>query len=357
MKILVLQDYLRSGGTERQSCLLANAFAGRGHTTTLLSFRPGGALDRLPSDDVVRLSLQRRDWGWDWFAPGLIRCSRSAVPDIILCMGRMANGYAGWLAKAVPSAAVISTVRTGKALPWPYRRSLRRTRHIVANSEETRRSLTNHYRVPADRVSVIHNALVFPPQSTLTNRDSLRRLQGAGPDTVVLLWVGMFRPEKNHRECLDMVRRLPASPPWQLWLAGDGPTRRDLEQAVAAYGLQSRIKFFGFTPDPSPLYDAADLAVLTSKSESLSNFLIEAHAHGLPSVAYAAAGVPECGGMAVPIGDQRAFLAGLEKRMADPGFRRQEGDRLRIFAREAFSPERQTLAYLALFQRLLAPPS
>jgi len=357
MKILVLQDYLRSGGTERQSCLLANAFAARGHTPTLLSFRPGGALDGLPSKEVIRLSLQRRDWGWDWFAPGLIRCCRAATPEIILCMGRMANSYAGWIANAVPSAAVVSTVRTGKPLPWPYRRSLQRTRHIAANSEETGKMLIKRHRVSPSRLSVIHNALVFPPQPAPSNREPLRRLQGAGPNTVVLLWVGMFRPEKNHRECLEIVRRLPASPAWQLWLAGDGPTRPEVERSVAAHGLQSQVRFLGFTPDPSSLYEAADLAVLTSKSESLSNFLIEAHAHGLPSVAYAAAGVPECGGMAVPIGDHAAFLAGLEKRMADPGFRRHEGDRLRIFAREAFSPERQTLAYLDLFQRLLAPPS
>ena len=45
MKILIVQDYLRSGGTERQSILLANAFTAAGHPTTLLTFRPGGALD------------------------------------------------------------------------------------------------------------------------------------------------------------------------------------------------------------------------------------------------------------------------------------------------------------------------
>ncbi len=37
MKILVIQDFLRSGGTERQSILLANAFATAGHATTLLT--------------------------------------------------------------------------------------------------------------------------------------------------------------------------------------------------------------------------------------------------------------------------------------------------------------------------------
>ena len=55
MKILIVQDYLRSGGTERQSVLLANAFAAAGHATTLLTFRPGGPLDGTvsPSEFVL----------------------------------------------------------------------------------------------------------------------------------------------------------------------------------------------------------------------------------------------------------------------------------------------------------------
>ena len=44
MNIVVLQDYLRSGGTERQSLLLTQAYAAAGHRTTLLTFRPDGAL-------------------------------------------------------------------------------------------------------------------------------------------------------------------------------------------------------------------------------------------------------------------------------------------------------------------------
>src|SRR5262249_4293882 len=95
------------------------------------------------------------------------------------------------------------------------------------------------------------------------------------------------------------------------------------------------------------------VAVLTSHSESLSNFLIESHAHGLPSVAYAATGVAECGGVVTPMGDQTAFLAETQKLIADPARRQQESRRVRAFARHAFSPEPQVRAYLELFQTLI----
>ncbi len=357
MKILVVQDHLRSGGTERQACLLANAFAATGHEATLLTFRPGGALAHAPAPQVRRICLQPFDLGWDWFAPGLTRRSRAIAPDVVLCLGRMANGWAGWIARRLPSARVVATVRTGKPLPWAYRRSLRTASHVVANSTETGRRLVETGVVARERLSVIPNALVFPPLAHPDPgaRTTVRDRHGAGADTLVFLWVGMFRPEKNHRALIEHLAQLPATPPWQLWLAGDGPTRPEIERLARARGIIDRIRFLGFVADPTPLYLAADAALMTSRRESLSNFLIEAHAHGLPSLAYAATGVPECGGVTVPMDDGARFSAELRRLVDDPAWRQQEGKRLAAFAREEFSTERRTNAYLSLFQRLISP--
>jgi len=126
MKILIVQDYLRSGGTERQSVLLANAFAARGHVTTLLTFRPGGLLDRTVDPSVHRITLQKGDTRLDWFAPRLTCTAQKQNADIILCMGRMANCYAGRLQSQCTRSSVIATMRTGKPLPSLFRRSLQR---------------------------------------------------------------------------------------------------------------------------------------------------------------------------------------------------------------------------------------
>src|SRR5664280_2508394 len=114
MKILVLQDYLRSGGTERQSILLARAFAAAGHPTTLLTFRPGGSLAGELSG-VCHHSLLPFDLHLDWFAPRLLRTVAAAAPDIALCMGRMANCYAGLFISTVPVRR--SSARCGQASP------------------------------------------------------------------------------------------------------------------------------------------------------------------------------------------------------------------------------------------------
>jgi glycosyltransferase involved in cell wall biosynthesis len=173
----------------------------------------------------------------------------------------------------------------------------------------------------------------------------------------------MFRPEKNQRELIEIVTGLPPDSDCQLWLAGHGAARAACEQFVTARGLQNRVKFLGFQRDPAPLYHAADVAVHASWSESLSNFLIEAQAHGLPAVAYQAQGIEECflpgyTGWAIPREDRAAFCAAvvnlLDKSAAD---RAAIAAAARERARSLFDPDCNVQAYLDLFRRLTLVPA
>jgi len=364
MKILLVQDFLRNGGTERQSILLANAFAQAGHAASLLTFRPGGPLAATVAPAVLHSSLQPLDLGWDWFAPGLARRVRRSAPDITLCMGRMANCYAGWIQRHAPDTAVIATMRTGKPLPRLFRQSLIAVRHVVANSRDARDTLVQQHAVPPTQVSVIYNSLVFPSASrepilgaASSSHGELRRQFGATDATTVMLCVAMFRPEKNQRELIEIVAGLSQDLDWQLWLAGEGPERSSCERLVAARKLESRVKFLGFHADPSAPYREADLAVHASWSEALSNFLIEAQAHGLPAIAYQAQGIPECfipsrTGWVIARDDRAAFQATLRHRLAETSTpRRAAAASARAFARETFDPHRQVQTYLELFAR------
>src|SRR5688500_8173071 len=209
MKIIIVQDYLRSGGTERQSVLLANAFSAAGHDTSLLTFRPGGPLQQTLSSAVPHIVLQKGDTGLDWLAPRLTCTAQKRHPDIILCMGRMANCYAGRLQERCAPANVMMTMRTGKPLPWLFRRSLQRVRHVVANSNEARLALTHDQPDLSQKITVIHNSLVFPPDSAGERNGDRRTRHGATANTVVLLCVAMFRPEKNQRELIETAAELP----------------------------------------------------------------------------------------------------------------------------------------------------
>jgi glycosyltransferase involved in cell wall biosynthesis len=356
MKILIIQDYLRSGGTERHSLFLAEAFASAGNEVALMTFRPGGALAG-DGGSPARIVLQPFDTHMDWFAPGIFPRAAAFAPDVVLCHGRMANCYAGGLQRYLPAAAVVATLRTGKPLPWMYRRSLRMARHIVANSRQARDFLSAGLGIPLEDVSVIHNSLLFRPADAARSA-SLRAASGASPGTLVLLCVAMFRPEKKQRELVEIAAGLPPSLDWQLWLAGDGPGRDSCAQLARERGLGDRVKFHGFAADPGPLYSAADIAVHASSSESLSNFLIESQAAGLPAVAYEAQGIAECmvpdrTGWVIERGNRAAFRLAIERLAAEPpAARAARSAEARSFALAEFDPDRQVAAYLDLFNRI-----
>ena len=358
MKILIVQDYLRSGGTERQSVFMATAFAQAGHEVTLLTFRPRGVLElETEQQPFAFRSLQPFDTRLDWFAPGLLKTVAEAPPDLVLCMGRMANCYAGFIQRRVPRAAVICTMRTGKLLPYLFVRSLRLSRHIIANSHVAKRVLTDVYDVPAHRIAVIHNSVINFTDEKAPRNHALRRFHGATAATVVLLNVAMFRPEKNQRELIELCAKLPGYLDWQLWLAGDGPARKKCARLAHDLGLGSRVKFLGYQSDPTPLYLAADLAVLASQSESLPNFLIEAQLHGVPAIAYDVVGVGECfvpdrSGYLIRNHDQSGFVAALDRLIRQPAERQRFAHQGREHAQANFVPARQMQAHLSLFREL-----
>lgn len=354
MRICILQDHLRNGGTERQSLLLARRFLAEGHEVELIRFRAGGALEA-DAAGVPGCVLQPFDCLTSAFAPGLIRRLRATQPDVVLCMGREANRRGHKVAAALPSTVVVATLRTGKPLPAGFRRTLEAADVTVANSAASGELLRTVHGVPAERVAVIKNGMVFPPATTSTERNrALRAELGADDDTVVLLCAGMFRPEKNQSALLDVAARLPRGAKWRLWLAGAGPTEAACRDQCARLDLLDRVRFLGFQRDAAPFHRAADVAVLASRSESLSNFLIEAQAHGLPAVACAATGVDECledgrSGRVVPVDDPDAFTAALIPLLNNAPLRAAWGEHAREFARTAFDPVARANDYLKLF--------
>jgi glycosyltransferase involved in cell wall biosynthesis len=269
----------------------------------------------------------------------------------------MANCFAGRIRTGVSDAVVIGTMRTGKNLPGLFRRSLGIVDHVVANSRDARDTLVRDHGISLGKISVVHNSLVFPASSAPRN-ELLRAQQGATATTTVLLCVAMFRPEKNQRELIEIVAALPKGFDWQLWLAGEGPALAACERLVAEKSLNDRVKFLGFQRDPSALYAAADIAVHASWSEALSNFLIEAQAHGLPAVAYEAQGITECfisgrTGWAIARDDRAAFRAELTRRMTASSEERVTlANEARAFAQQTFAPAAQVAAYLTLFSAL-----
>lgn len=101
--------------------------------------------------------------------------------------------------------------------------------------------------------------------------------------------VGELTKNKNHIALLEQAKN-----DSQMYVAivGDGELRTMLEQKIQTYGLQERVKLFGYVPAQDVL-QGFDTFTLPSLKEGLPYVLIEAKAAGLPLQANRVGGVPE----------------------------------------------------------------
>jgi glycosyltransferase involved in cell wall biosynthesis len=118
----------------------------------------------------------------------------------------------------------------------------------------------------------------------------------------------------------------------------------------------------GAVDDVAPYIRAADLFVLPSAAEGLSNALLEGLASGLPAVATAVGGNPDLiesddNGLLVPVDDAPALSAAIRALLAAPERRARLGQRARERVRAEFDITIAVDRLEALYRRLAAAPA
>jgi len=360
MRILIVQDYLRCGGTERQTVSLCEQFHNSGHDVFLLTFRPGGRLVDRVMDAGIRLhALQPFDMGLDFLAPGIFREIERSEPEVILCMGQTANSLAGFLRRRFRKAVVVATARSGKAVPWLNRWSFRQADAVLANCEWWRKQLVA-MGVADSKIKVIPNGLEMPAENIDRSlvRRQMRSEMDADPSTVVYLNVAMFRPRKRHEWLIETFAQMKSKQNWQLWLLGDGKLWSHCRRLVGRSSAARHIRMLGYSSDTCAYYAGADVAVSASLNDSLPNFLIEAQGAGLPVIASDFRGVGETftdheSGFLVPADNRHAFLGHVEHLYRDGRRRETMGRAGAVFARKKFSASRRADEVLGVFEGLI----
>jgi 1,2-diacylglycerol 3-alpha-glucosyltransferase len=190
-------------------------------------------------------------------------------------------------------------------------------------------------------------------------RERVRHAWGLGPDERLILYVGRLGREKRIAELLAAVAPLlRVQAGLRFLLAGNGPERHSLEQAVARAGLGRQVIFAGALPweRVRDLGLAADVLVTASLSEVQPMSLIEASLAGLPVVARRdpATAAVVCDGASGYLVDSDAELAPrLAELLADEELRlrfsRAALDRSRTFDLETHAERME-----CLYQRLLS---
>ena len=154
----------------------------------------------------------------------------------------------------------------------------------------------------------------------------------------------------------------------QVLIAGDGPSRIELEAFSLGLGLGDQVRFLGFIDDMVSFYAALDVFVLSSFSEGMPLALIEAMAAGVPVVATRTGGVEEVvstsvggsegviisdRGRLVPPGDPEAMAACIRNALLFPQESRMLADKAKAYVRESLSLEEMVRKTEEVYEEVL----
>jgi len=355
------------GGGELHLLLLARYLHGREFQFDFILPDEGQFCDRLQAAGLPyqvipmrsKFSLQASKQVW----LALAKNPRS----IVHCHGARANWYARRAAHETGSGALFCTLHNSLK-DYPYS-ALRRRFYLalerqsaalvdqwIAVSQSLGRDLAEYYGVDEKKIAVVPNGIRIEDMQPQRPRDEIRWELELQPDSFVVLEVARMTDQKGHRFLIDALATARAYiPNLRCLLAGDGPTRTELERQVDALGLRPVVKFLGFRSDVADLLHAADLVVLPSLSEGMPMGILEAMAAGRAVLAAAVSGTPEIvehgvDGWLIPAADAAALAAALQTLAADAPLRARLGAAARQVVARRFSAERMASSVGELYR-------
>lgn len=304
--------------------------------------------DRISRSGLIeifkRLPFAGRQWDlvyfpWNSAAIEAANWFNGLCPMVVSCRGSQVS--------TAPHNPERAQIRSG------LEHSLRLAAAVHSVSRHTR-SLAEQYGVDHARLRIIR-----PAVDEMFFRPSIR-CGSVRPAQLVttgnLIWT------KGHEYLLSAIRLLiERGEHVHLDIIGDGPERQRVLYTIHDLGLQDAVTVRGKLA-PEAVRDClqkADVFVLSSLSEGISNAVLEAMSCGVPVVTTDCGGMREAvtdgvEGFVVPVRDPESMAEALGRLINDPGLRRRMGEAARQRILREFTLERQIDQWMELFESVLA---
>ena len=260
------------GGAERFFVKLAGALATREIESKVIIKRDEQRARDLRALGVEPVEYDFRKGIRDIFARmALAREVKEFRPDVVVAWMNRA-------ARRMPKGDFVKVGRLGGYYPLKY---YKECDWLIANTPDLERYIKEG-GWPANRVRMLSNfgeLEAMPPAS----RASLDTPE----DAFVLLSMGRLHVSKGFDTLISAVAKVDGA---YLWLAGAGELDATLRQQAEEAGISDRVRFLGWRNDQAALLQGADVCVVSSRHEPLSNVVLEAWSLSCPVVATASEG-------------------------------------------------------------------
>jgi glycosyltransferase involved in cell wall biosynthesis len=226
---------------------------------------------------------------------------------------------------------------------WWYRRALLGAEAVIAQTDFQQRLFADEFGRPSE---VIPNLVELPAAALDAGREG------------AVLWLATYRPSKRTEWFVELARRLPGR---RFVMCGVIPippeTTAAWDAARRAAEELPNLEVRGFVDHSrlGELFAAGCLFVHTSPAEGFPNTVLEAWAHGLPSVtAVDPDGVVAREGVGEVVGDFESLLGAVSRLLDDAPARRAMGARARAYVARRHAPDAVLERYGSLLDRTVA---
>lgn len=346
------------GGTEKQLLLLLPELQKSVHNEVVCLMGRGAIGRQLEAAGISVHYVGRRrqaDVITLWLLWRHLRKRRPAILVTYLIYADIVGRFIGRLAGV---RIIIASHRSSLFGPAYWHQLDRFTRwlvtHYTTQTEATKELLQRILRVPADRLSVIPNAVAAEARRPVPRRQEL----STSSTDLVITCVANLKPEKGLPILLQAFEAVYARHQHlHLWLVGEGPEREALTRQRAGYASRGHIHFLGLRNDVPAILAASDIFVLPTQIEGMSNALLEAMQMGLPCLTTDLPVNREViknseTGILFPVDDTAGLATRLERLVTQPKLRRALGSAAATQAATRYGVAHVAQQWLRLFRRL-----
>lgn len=366
---IILEYHPIVGGAQRQLARLAPLMQKKGVDLRVFTRR----YDQLPGQEMINgIPVMRlpapgpKPLAGPVFIGTTLRAIRSFNPDLVHAFSLFSPLRAAVWAKKLWGTPVAVKIlrggelgdiqRTKKKGDGLHRLALYRryVDRFITISEEIKNELLD-IDVPLERQSFIPNGVDVNDIRPIGFSEK-RLLRGTLdlPPGPLVIYTGRFVPAKQLTHLLEVWGQIaPRCPKAHLLLLGDGPE----EARLRAMNVE-RVIFGGRVDDVKPYLQAADIFVLPSATEGLSNALLEGMAAGLPVIATAVGGAPDViqhgeSGWLIDPQDPHDLKAALLSLLSKPALCMLLGKKGRNHVYDWYGLESVADRHLALYRELM----
>jgi sugar transferase (PEP-CTERM/EpsH1 system associated) len=369
LRVMHVLFRLQAGGMEHGVIKLVNGLDRTRISNSICSTTPADDVKRLLRRDVRLYECQRRPGNDPSLVLQLYRVFRRERPDIVHthAWGTLCEGL---LAARLARIPIVVHGEHGTLQLKPYQARLqrlmwRRADRVLSVSSRLAERMADGTGFPLERITVIRNGVDLSRFQSC-DRAAARRALGLPQNTVIVGTAARLVPVKDQTNLLNAFKRIADQGiDFMGVIAGDGPLRSDLEAQAAALGIQSHVRFLGHMPAIERVYASLDVFVLCSKSEGLSNTILEAMASKVAVVATRVGGADELvengtSGLLVPPQDSAALADAVAWLIRDGDLRQSMAMAGRRRALTRFTLDRMLREYKDVYcdlgSAIQAPP-